>query len=155
MPGRPATHRGRPPNIQPNPCSLSRNLSISKPPVHQWTSADVARHLQVHEASPPDERGLVPTRRDRLYEDRPARDPQVVEAHRWSRERSGDGRSEAETATWSPPLRSTDKRAFAPELVAGDRATVDSVGPVGDAQAPSPDVEVRQRRVVADTRTAE
>jgi hypothetical protein len=43
------------------------------------------RHFQVHKESPPDERGLVPTRPDRRFEDRPARDPQVVEAHRWSR----------------------------------------------------------------------
>src|SRR5450631_3890044 len=50
---------------------------------------------------------------------------------------------------------SPDKRAFSPELLPCDRTPVDSVGPVGDAQAPGPDVEVGQRRVIADTRTAE
>src|SRR5450759_4306379 len=50
---------------------------------------------------------------------------------------------------------STDKRTFPLELLAGDRATVDGVGTVDNTQAPGPRIEVRERRVVADTRTAE
>src|SRR5450759_2252303 len=50
---------------------------------------------------------------------------------------------------------SPHKRTFSLELFAGDRASMDGVGTVDNTQAPGPGVEVRERRVVADTRAAE
>src|SRR5580704_17493807 len=56
---------------------------------------------------------------------------------------------------WGPRLWSTYKRAFSLEFFASDRAAVDGVGPVDNAQAAGPGVVIRERRVVADAHAAE